>query len=26
LGVRNSDMPVGPWKVWKILKDKGAVE
>ena len=26
LGVRHIDMPVAPWKVWKILKDKGAVE
>jgi len=26
LGVRHIDMPIAPWKVWKILKDKGAVE
>lgn len=25
LGVRHVDMPVTPWKVWQILKDKGAL-
>jgi carbon-monoxide dehydrogenase large subunit len=26
LGVRNIDMPVTPWKIWRILKEKGQVE
>jgi aerobic carbon-monoxide dehydrogenase large subunit len=25
LGVRHIDMPITPWKVWNILKDKGVV-
>ena len=23
LGVRNIDMPVAPWKIWRLLKEKG---
>jgi aerobic carbon-monoxide dehydrogenase large subunit len=23
LGVRHIDMPITPWKVWNILKEKG---
>ena len=26
LGVRHIDMPIAPWKVWQILKDKGVAE
>ena len=26
LGVRHIDMPVTPWKVWKILKEKGVAD
>ena len=26
LGVRHIDMPIAPWKVWQILKDKGVTE
>jgi carbon-monoxide dehydrogenase large subunit len=25
LGVKHIDMPIAPWKVWKILKEKGVV-
>jgi len=25
LGVRNIDMPITPWKIWRILKEKGQV-
>jgi aerobic carbon-monoxide dehydrogenase large subunit len=26
LGVRHIDMPIAPWKVWQILKEKGVAE
>jgi len=26
LGVRHIDMPIAPWKVWKILKEKGVAQ
>jgi len=26
LGVRHIDMPIAPWKVWRILKEKGLAE
>ena len=26
LGVRHIDMPVAPWKIWQILKEKGIAE
>lgn len=26
LGVRNIDIPITPWKIWQILKEKGAAE
>ena len=26
LGVRHIDMPVAPWKIWRILKEKGIAE
>ena len=26
LGVKHIDMPIAPWKVWNILKEKGMVE
>jgi carbon-monoxide dehydrogenase large subunit len=26
LGVRHIDMPIAPWKVWQILKEKGVVQ
>jgi carbon-monoxide dehydrogenase large subunit len=26
LGVRHIDMPITPWKVWQVLKEKGVVE
>jgi carbon-monoxide dehydrogenase large subunit len=26
LGVRHIDMPIAPWKVWQILKNKGVAE
>ncbi|MGA8657279.1 MAG: aerobic carbon-monoxide dehydrogenase large subunit [Chthoniobacterales bacterium] len=26
LGVRHVDMPIAPWKVWQILKEKGVAE
>jgi len=26
LGVRHIDMPIAPWKIWRILKDKGIAE
>jgi carbon-monoxide dehydrogenase large subunit len=26
LGVKHIDMPIAPWKVWKILKEKGIAE
>jgi carbon-monoxide dehydrogenase large subunit len=25
LGVKHIDMPITPWKVWNILKEKGVV-
>ncbi|MBI2200323.1 MAG: carbon monoxide dehydrogenase, partial [Armatimonadetes bacterium] len=26
LGVRNIDIPITPWKVWKVLRDRGVTE
>jgi len=26
LGVRHIDMPITPWKIWRILEEKGVVE
>jgi aerobic carbon-monoxide dehydrogenase large subunit len=26
LGVKHIDMPIAPWKIWKILKEKGVAE
>ena len=26
LGVRHIDMPIAPWKVWQVLKEKGVAE
>jgi carbon-monoxide dehydrogenase large subunit len=26
LGIRHIDMPITPWKVWQILKEKGVAE
>jgi aerobic carbon-monoxide dehydrogenase large subunit len=26
LGVRHIDMPIAPWKIWRILKEKGVAE
>jgi aerobic carbon-monoxide dehydrogenase large subunit len=26
LGVRHIDMPISPWKIWQILKEKGVAE
>jgi hypothetical protein len=26
LGVKHIDMPISPWKIWKILKEKGISE
>ena len=26
LGIRHIDMPIAPWKVWQILKEKGVAE
>jgi len=25
LGVKHIDMPITPWKVWSVLKEKGMV-